>query len=178
MSDLNQLPLEQLAALPEWMVPPGRKSELEAYLAKKRRGDDSPDRSPEEQQREVEEARGRAGLNPDGTTQERMTAGPSSSSTGKQVSNAYRFTDKDSSSYGYPYGSQQWLEALDWPNEAERPMISRNRLKAMKLGMGKPDADQITRSPSGQWPPPQRGPRGGRYTEARTRDGRPYRRYF
>ena len=104
MSDLSQLPLEQLAALPEWMVPPGRKSELEAYLAKKRRGDDSPDRSPEEQQREVEEARVRAGLNRDGTPREQPRGSPG-------------------------------------------PMT-------------------------------KRGPRGGRYTEARTRDGRPYRRYF
>ena len=27
-------------------------------------------------------------------------------------------------------------------------------------------------------PTPKKGPRGGRYTEARTKDGRPYRRYF
>ncbi len=27
-------------------------------------------------------------------------------------------------------------------------------------------------------PQKKRGPRGGRYTEARTKDGRPYRRYF
>ena len=72
--------------------------------------------------------------------------------------NPRRFTDKDSSSYGYPYGSQEWLDALDWPNEAERPMVSRNRAKALKLGMGKPDADQISESGSGMF---NIGPRGG-----------------
>lgn len=32
--------------------------------------------------------------------------------------------------------------------------------------------------PSDQPPPTKQGPRGGRYTEATTKDGRKYRRYF
>jgi hypothetical protein len=88
--------------------------------------------------------------------------------------NPYRFTDRETSSYGFEYGSQEWLEGLDYP-EKDRAEISRNRKMALKAGVGRPGADQIKRSTT----PIQRiGPRGGAYTDAITKDGRPYRRYF
>ena len=78
------------------------------------------------------------------------------------------------SSYGFEYGSEEWLEALDYP-EQDREAVSRNRKMALKAGMGDPNAAWAPQ-PSG--PPMKRGSRGGYYTTATTKDGRPYRRYF
>ena len=71
--------------------------------------------------------------------------------------NPHRFTDKDTSSYGYPWGSDEWLQGLDYP-EDQSPEIQRNRLMALKLGLGKPDADQISQEGTGMF---SIGPRGG-----------------
>jgi len=65
MSDLNQLPVEELAALPEWLVPPGRKAEVEAFKARKRRA--AALRTTEEEEQEIVAARLRAGLEADGS---------------------------------------------------------------------------------------------------------------
>ena len=88
--------------------------------------------------------------------------------------NPRRFADENSSSYGYPYGSQEWLDALDWPNEAERPAVSRNRAMALRSGMGKPDADQISGGSAGF----SVGPRGGLYNLGRNKAGQLYKRYL
>lgn len=37
------------------------------------------------------------------------------------------------------YGSQDWLDAIDYP-EADRAEVKRNRAKALRLGLGSPDA--------------------------------------
>jgi hypothetical protein len=104
MPDLNSLSLEELAGLPDWMVPPSRKAELAEYKARKRRG--AVPKTPEEEQQEAEAARRKAGLQADGSK----------------------------------------------PNWIGRA--------------------------AGGSPVTKEGPRGGRYTEGVTRDGRPYRRYF
>ena len=103
--DLNKAPLEELAQLPDWMVPPSRKSELDAYKARKRRGVTG-EKSAEQKGKEAEEARKRAGLNADGS-------------------------------------------------------------KPSWIGVPERSSPQI-----------KNGPRGGRYTDDVTKDGRPYRRYF
>lgn len=104
--DLNSLPLDELAFLPEWMVPASRKSELIKYKARKKRGLDK-EKTYEEQQEEIKTARLNAGLKKDGSKR------------------------------------QSW----EIPNQSETP--------ATKYG-----------------------PKGGRYTESITREGRQYRRYF
>lgn len=103
---LNKLSLDELTQLPDWMVPPGRKTELNAYKARKRRGIKAL-KSSEEENDAIKAARMRAGLRSDGSKPDRRgTSAPNNESTEKL------------------------------------------------------------------------GPRGGRYTEARTKNGRPYRRYF
>ena len=101
MADLNQLPVEELAAMPDWLIPPSRKAEVEVFKARKRRG--VTEKSVEEEQQEIKDARRRAGLEADGSRTQRFGAAA---------------------------------------------------------------------------PQPKTGPRGGRYTEDRTKDGRPYRRYY
>lgn len=64
--DLSSLSIDELAFLPEWMVPISRKSELMKYKARKRRRLNE-EKTPEEQQKELEDARIRAGLNGDGS---------------------------------------------------------------------------------------------------------------
>jgi hypothetical protein len=54
------------------------------------------------------------------------------------------------------YGSPEWLEALDFPVE-ERAEVKRNRAKALRLGMGKPDAEKFPPGIGGL----SIGPRGG-----------------
>lgn len=101
MSDLKQLPVEELAGMPGWLIPLSRKAEVDAFLARKRRGVTK--KTAEEEELEAEAARQRAKLPCDG-----------------QMPN--------------------WV--------------------------------------SGASPATKNGPRGGRYTEDVTKDGRPYRRYF
>ena len=85
--------------------------------------------------------------------------------------NPRRFTDQEASSYGFPYGSQEWLEALDFPPEA-RAEVSKNRARALALGHGRPDADQIR----GFGDPLSIGTRGGVYRWGRSENGY-YKRY-
>lgn len=85
--------------------------------------------------------------------------------------NPRRFTDSDTSSYGFAYGSQDWLDALDFPPE-DRAEVSKNRVRALALGHGKPDADQIR----GFGDPFSIGPRGGVYRSGRSANG-DYKRY-
>ena len=107
MADLQQLPVEELAGLPDWLVPPSRKGEVSAFLAKKRR-----------------EAQGLL---------------TSKKETEPQIKPGDRMEDPR----GY------------WE--------PRNK----GTGISQPSPPQV-----------RQGPRGGRYTEDRTKDGRPYRRYF
>jgi len=101
MADLNQLSVEELAAMPDWLIPPSRKAEVEAFKARKRRA--AAQRTPEEEEQEIVAARLRAGLEADGS-------------------------------------------------------------RTKRFGSALPES--------------KTGPRGGQYTEDRTKDGRPYRRYF
>ena len=54
------------------------------------------------------------------------------------------------------YGSQDWLDALDFP-EADRAEVKRNRARALRLGLGKPDAERFPPGVGGL----SIGPRGG-----------------
>jgi len=107
MADLNQLPVEELAGLPDWLIPPSRKAEVSAFVARRRR-----------------EAQGSL---------------PSEKETEPQIKPGDRMEDPR----GY------------WE--------PRNK----GTGTSQPAPPQV-----------RQGPRGGRYTEDRTKDGRPYRRYF
>jgi hypothetical protein len=69
-----------------------------------------------------------------------------------------------------PVGSQEWLDALDWP-EQHREEVKRNRLKSLepksKFAFPEP-TKAMTR----------KGPRGGRYRMVVSKDGTLYRQYF
>lgn len=107
MADLNQLPIEELAGLPDWLIPPSRKAEVEAHNARKRR-----------------EALGDLGRD-----------NPAEPQT----------------------------------KPGERMEDPRGYWEIRNKGTG----GTGTVSPQVKL-----GPRGGRYTEDQTKDGRPYRRYF
>lgn len=65
------------------------------------------------------------------------------------------------------YGSQEWLDALDYP-EKDRQEVRRNRIKALSLGLGRPDAPKY-RVGDGPFTIGPRGgvKRGGRYLSRR-----------
>ena len=44
------------------------------------------------------------------------------------------------------YGSQDWLDAIDYPAGKDRAEVQRNRAKALRLGLGKPDAERYRAS--------------------------------
>ena len=53
------------------------------------------------------------------------------------------------------YGSQDWVDAVDYP-ESDRDEVRRNRSKALRLGLGRPDAPKYRVGPGLTI-----GPRGG-----------------
>jgi hypothetical protein len=110
MADLNELGLEELSRLPDWMVPPSRRTELDEYKKAIRRA-------------QVQQADETAPLS-------EVKIKP-----GDRV--------EDPRGWWSPRGG---------------------------IGIG----GSSSPGPS----QPKTGPRGGRYTEAVTKDGRPYRRYF
>ena len=66
----------------------------------------------------------------------------------------------------------------DMPKETEKEWMARVTAEAQRRldrFEGKGEDIDVTKS---QEPKVMRGPRGGRYTEDRTKDGRPYLRYF
>jgi len=71
-----------------------------------------------------------------------------------------------------------YVQELTAEEKAHKEWLEATRLRAgLKADGSKPD--WIGKSaPSDDKPIEKRGPRGGRYTEDRTKDGRPYRRYF
>ena len=71
-----------------------------------------------------------------------------------------------------------YVQGLTAEEKAHKEWLEATRLRAgLKADGSKPD--WIGKSaPSDDKPIEKRGPRGGRYTEDRTKDGRPYRRYF
>ncbi|CAI8176364.1 MAG: Uncharacterised protein [Prochlorococcus marinus str. MIT 9215] len=71
-----------------------------------------------------------------------------------------------------------YVQELTAEEHAQKEWLEATRLRAgLKADGSKPD--WIGKSaPSDNKPIEKRGPRGGRYTEDRTKDGRPYRRYF
>jgi len=113
MADLQQLPVEELAGLPDWLVPPSRKGEVSAFLAKKRR-----------------EAQGL--LTSEKETEPQIKPGD-------RIEDPRGYWEPRNKGTGTPAG----------------------------CSAGVPGPPQV-----------RQGPRGGRYTEDRTKDGRPYRRYF
>jgi hypothetical protein len=104
---LYSLPIEDLATLPDWMIPPDRKSEVELFNARKRR------------------------------------------------------------------------EALDYlgPENPIKPQTKPGERMEDPRGYWEP-RNKGGGGTGTVLPQEKRGPRGGRYTEGRTKDGRPYRRYF
>ena len=83
MADLNQLPVEELAAMPDWLIPPSRKAEVEVFKARKRRG--VTEKSVEEEQQEIKDARRRAGLEADGSRTQRFGAAAPQPKTGRSL---------------------------------------------------------------------------------------------
>lgn len=73
----DELSTEELAAMPDWMVPPSRKLEIEKFKGSLRRGSNG--KSEEEKNRKLQENRVRAGLNPDGSMPDRIERGSSTS---------------------------------------------------------------------------------------------------
>ncbi len=64
------------------------------------------------------------------------------------------------------------------PKETEKERMARVTAEAQRrLDRFKEGGEEIDVTVS-QEPKVMRGPRGGRYTEDRTKDGRPYRRYY
>ena len=81
-----------------------------------------------------------------------------------------------------PVDSTEWLAATD-VSEDQRAEVSKQRKQDWwernvggKRLINVPE--QFRAKSSARSPQTKYGPRGGRYTEDRTKDGRPYRRYF
>lgn len=73
----------------------------------------------------------------------------------------------------------EWLVPPSRKEEVE--LFKARRMRKARIEAGQNDgvvSGGKTRTYKPLSPQIQTGPRGGRYTEARTRDGRPYRRYF
>lgn len=117
MADLNRLPVEELAGMPDWLIPPSRKAEVEVFQARKAR-----------MRRE---------------------------------------------SLGDIEGANQ-PEPKTKPGE--RMEDPRGYWEIRNKGSGGTGTSMPRTGTS--IPEVKRGPRGGRYTEDQTKDGRPYRRYF
>ena len=74
---------------------------------------------------------------------------------------------------------QEADEALKYAGTPDKPYVQ--KLTAEEQALKEKAEAAILRAksaPSDEEPIEKHGPRGGRYTEDRTKDGRPYRRYF
>lgn len=73
-------------------------------------------------------------------------------------------------------------ELADYRASLRRPQIPRDEAEARKKDLVNRREQEILASrklsTTERAPVSKRGPRGGQYTEAITKDGRPYRRYF